>query len=105
MSRRIPNDAFEYYVALGADRSYQRVADHFGVSKRGIINAAERENWVERLEKIERAVRERTDVRLAETMEETRERHLRMIRGIQGRALRALKPSRLDSRCGLERVG
>ena len=30
MSGRIPPDALEYYLALGPDRSYQRVADHYG---------------------------------------------------------------------------
>ena len=37
MTRRIPDDAFEYYVSLGPDRSYQSVADHYEVTKRGVV--------------------------------------------------------------------
>ena len=34
----VPEGTFEYYVRLGEERSYQAVAEHFGVSKRGIVN-------------------------------------------------------------------
>ena len=33
MSRRIPEDAFAPYYSLGLDRSYQSVAEEYGVSK------------------------------------------------------------------------
>ncbi len=36
MSGKIPPDALEYYLVLGPDRSYQKVADHYGVSKRAV---------------------------------------------------------------------
>ena len=91
MTRRIPEDAFAFYVALGADRSYQRVADHFDVSKRGIINVAERENWSERLTAIEESARTRLDERLSETLEEMQARHLKLLRGMAGRAAKAIQ--------------
>ena len=40
MSRKIPTDAFAYYLALGPGRSYAQVAEHFGVSKTAVANAA-----------------------------------------------------------------
>lgn len=97
MSRRIPEDAFSFYVALGADRSYQRVADHFGVSKRGIIKVADRENWAERLDAIEESVRGRIDERLGETLEEMQARHLKLLRAMAGRAARAIQEHPLSS--------
>ena len=50
MSRRIPPEAFSHYVSLGPGRSYQAVAEHFGVSKRAIVARAKAEDWQERLD-------------------------------------------------------
>ena len=73
---KIPPDAFEFYVALGPDRSYQRVADHYDVSKRGVAKHAGRESWPSRLDRIEREVRERSEEKLVESLEKMRTRHL-----------------------------
>lgn len=97
MKRKLPTDAFDYYVTLGSHRSYQAVADHFGVSKRTVIRCAARENWIDRLAKIEQESRERGDKRLAETLDEMRERHLRTLRAMNARALAALKQYPLTS--------
>lgn len=97
MSSKIPTDAFDYYVALGTERSYQAVADHYGVSKRATTKCAAREDWATRLSKIESAARETSDQRLAETLEETRSRHLRMLRAMGTRAIAALKQYPLSS--------
>ena len=32
--RKIPQDALAFYVSLGAERSYQKVAKEYGVTKR-----------------------------------------------------------------------
>lgn len=58
MSRnRLPPEAFEFYVGLGAQRSYQAVAKHYGVSKRSVSKLATKERWQERFESIVAAVR------------------------------------------------
>lgn len=66
MSRaRRPEDAFEIYIGLGAERSYQAVADRLGVSKRTISARAKAEHWQERWEAILREARggkERTPI-------------------------------------------
>ena len=50
MTRKIPDDAFEAYVALGpTGRSYQTLADRYSVSKRAITKCAAREEWAERM--------------------------------------------------------
>lgn len=97
MPQKIPPEAFNYYVALGPDRSYRAVAEHFGVSKRGVTKRAAAENWAERLEKIEAEAREKSDKRLAETVEEMRTRHLKTLRAMSSRALSALKQYPLTS--------
>lgn len=90
MSSRIPSEAFDFYVGLGATRSYQAVARKYGVSKRAVTKHAKRAEWPSRLEKVEATAREKADKRLAETLEEMRERHLKMLRLMAGRALEGL---------------
>ena len=90
MHRRIPSDAFDFYVSLDTKRSYRAVAEHYGVSKRAVTKCAGREKWSERLARIESTAREKSDQRLAETIEDMRTRHLKTIRAMSARALRAL---------------
>ena len=90
-SKRIPPDAFDFYVSLGPERSYQLVADHFSVSKRAVTKLAVREDWAQRLLKIEIEARERSDAKLVETVEEMRSRHLKMVRAMGARVITALR--------------
>ncbi len=94
---KIPPEAFDYYVSLDRDRSYQAVAERFGVSKRAVTDCARREQWPTRLAKIEQEANQRMDRRLAETMEERRERHLTVIRAILSRSVAALQKHPLKS--------
>ena len=102
MSQRIPEGAFDFYVGLGSGRSYETVAQNFGVSKRAITKLAARAEWPLRLEKIEREAREKSEKKLVETLEEMNERHLRIVKAVQGRALEALKAMPLST--GMEAV-
>ena len=97
MSSRIPPDAFDYYVALGPDRSYRAVAEHYDVTKRAVTKRAAIEGWAERLEQIERAARERSDERLVETQGDMNVRHLKILKAVQGKALTTLKGTPLSS--------
>ncbi len=97
MTGRIPEDAFDFYVGLGSERSYRAVADHYGVTKRAITKLAAREGWAERLANIEQTARELSDQRLAETLEEVRSRHLKTLRAMNARALAALQQYPLTS--------
>ena len=87
---KIPEDAFAFYVVLGAARSYQAVADRYDVSKRAIVNAASRDKWSERLAAIEKETRELTDAKLAEDMHEMNLRHRKMLRAVASRAAQAI---------------
>lgn len=91
MSGRIPADAFQYYVGLGPNRSYQAVAQHFGVTKRAVTKRAGKEGWSSRLEAIERKARAKNDEQLVDVVAEMNERHLKTLKVIQGKALEALR--------------
>jgi len=96
-SKRIPPDAFDFYVGLGSERSYRLVAEQFGVSKRAVTKLAAREHWAERLVNIESEARERSDAKLVETVEEMRSRHLKMARAMGARVISALREYPLGS--------
>ncbi len=94
---KIPPDAFTYYFGLGPDRSYQTVADKYGVSKRSVTKLAVRENWQDRVTGLERKARESSDQKILETLEDMNGRHLKTLRVIQGKALETLKTMPLAS--------
>ncbi len=97
MTGKLPADAFAFYVALGDDRSYQAVADRFGVLKKAVTRKAVREDWAGRLAKIEEHARQELDRKLGETIETMHERHLKMIQMLQMKAVAALRSMSLDS--------
>lgn len=99
---KIPDDAFQYYVALGPQRSLAAVAARYGVSRPAVGKCAQRQGWTARLAKIEQEARARTDEKLTETLEAINARHLKMLRAIQGKALAALQQLPLST--GFEAV-
>jgi hypothetical protein len=97
MNRKIPSDAFTYYVSLGPGRSYQAVAEKYGVSKRGVALYAKRENWQERLAEQERKAREAADQKALETLEAMNDRHLKTAKFLQSKGIEALKGLAIDN--------
>lgn len=97
MAGKIPPDAFDVYMSLGPGRSYQAVADHFGVSKRAVTNRATKERWQHRAGELEAKARQGAEQRLVETLEEMNTRHLRSLRVVQARAIEALRNHPLES--------
>ncbi len=59
--KKIPTDAFDHYFSLGPGRSYQQVADQYGVTKRAVTALAKRESWQARLAEVEEKARVRLD--------------------------------------------
>ncbi len=97
MAGKLPTDAFDVYMSLGPSRSYQAVADHFGVSKRAVTNRATKERWQQRSGELEAKARQGAEQRLVETLEEMNTRHLRSLRVVQARAIEALRNHPLES--------
>ena len=97
MKSKIPPDAFEFYVSLGPERTYESVANKYGVSKTAIANHAKREDWSQRLVQVEREARQRVEKRAIESIEAMNERHLKVAQVIQGKALEALRNQPIDT--------
>jgi hypothetical protein len=87
---KIPIDAFEYYVALGLERSYEAVATRYNVNKRSVTRAATRERWSERLNQIQREAQARVDEKLVGDIEEMKLRHRKLLRAMASRAAQAI---------------
>ena len=102
MTNRIPEGAFEHYVGLGPARSYQSVAEYYGVTKRAVLKHATKENWSERLGAIQKEAREEVDRKLAGALGEMQERHMKMLRAMASRAVAAIKEHPLSS--GMEGI-
>jgi len=94
---RLPTDAFDRFLALGPVRSYARLAQVLGVSKRSVTARAARENWQERLAQVEREGRAKAEARLTESVAAVTERHLRTLRAVQHKALQALTSAPLGT--------
>ena len=88
---KVPPAAFSYYVALGSERSYQKVAERYGVDKRTVTRHAAKDQWAERLEEAERIAQAESEEQAVDILREMNERHLRIAKALQGRALEALR--------------
>ncbi len=82
--KKIPPEAFDFYFSLGPGRSYQTVAERFGVSKRAVTNLAKREDWQRRLVEIEAKAREEADKKNAQTLKAIHERQLQSLGSARG---------------------
>jgi tetratricopeptide (TPR) repeat protein len=91
MAGKIPADAFDFYFGLGAQRSYQAVADRYQVSKRAVTKLAAKEHWQERVEELEKKARQTIEQKAVENLGNLNDRHLKLLRVIQARALETLK--------------
>ncbi len=97
MSGKIPPDALQYYLGVGPDRSYQKVADHYGVSKRAVTKLAARERWQDKVIELERKAREGAEKKALESLEGMNLRHLKSLKVIQGKALETLRSMPLST--------
>jgi hypothetical protein len=97
VNRRIPQDAFECYYALGQARSYEALAERYGVSRRAIAKVAAKEGWKERVRELDLTARQRATEKLLETAEEMSARHLKVLRFIQSKAIEAIRSMPSDS--------
>lgn len=95
--KKIPADAFDFYFSLGPSRSYQAVADRYGVTKRAVTGLAKRENWQRRLVEVEAEARARADRKKVDSLEAVTERHLKALRVVFAKGLEALRNMSIDS--------
>jgi len=89
--KRLPIEAFDHYVELGPERSYEAVAEKFGVSRATVLRHAEKHRWQERLREAEKDARAEAHKRAVETLQAVKDRQLQEARILERRALEALK--------------
>lgn len=98
MSNRLPPaEALAFYLGLGANRSYEAVAQKFGVSKQAVVKLALKERWQDRLQVVEQQAHQSVERAAAESLEAMNERHLQTLRVIQRKSLEALKTMPLNT--------
>jgi hypothetical protein len=91
VNQKLSRDAFQYYVSLNEQRSYDAVAAHFGVNKRTVTRTAKREDWQGRLDSIEQDARVKSDAKLGDALADVRERHIKTLKVMNMRAVEALR--------------
>ena len=96
MATKLPNDAVEHYIRLGAGRSYAAVAEHFGVSKKTVTARAVAENWQAQVDDRERKALEKTREKTIDTLADINERHLKFFRAVQRKAIETLTRMPID---------
>lgn len=102
MNRKLPDDLFERYVALGPKRNYAVLAEEFGATRRAVAKRAAKENWGDRLQQIESQAREKSDAQMVDAISEMRSRHLKTLRAVNARVLSALQQFPLTN--GMEAI-
>lgn len=83
MSNRIPHDAFQRYIDMGASRSYQALADALGVSKRAVTKRAKRDGWRKRLLDLQTEARLGGEDRVVADLRAMNRRHLELAHAMQ----------------------
>jgi len=96
-TRKIPLDAIAYYMSLGPGRSYQKVAERYGVTKRAVVNAAKRDRWQEQVEELERTAHDDAREKMKSTLEATYEQHMRALRLVFAKGVEALKSMAINT--------
>jgi hypothetical protein len=91
MRRKIPPEAFSFYLGLGQARSYDVVAAHYRVTKRAVTNLAVKERWQEKLDAAERQARAKAEEKAQESVDDMKSRHLKTMQLVQRKALDALR--------------
>ena len=94
---RLPEDAYATYAAMGPDRSYQAVADHYGVSKGAVGKRAKGDDWAGKVAELEKRAAEESEAKAVDEMKAVKKRQLNAARALQVRAsqvLQTLPPER-----------
>jgi hypothetical protein len=90
-TRKLPPDAYAYYLSLGVGRSYTQVAKHYGVTKGTVTEHAVQENWQEKIEAAERDAQAAAEKKAQESIQEMNERHLKTAQLVQRKALEDMR--------------
>ena len=96
MRRKLPLNAYSFYLSLGQARSYEAVARQYQVSKRAVTNLAVKDGWQKKVAAADEQARAKAAEKAQETIEEMNERHLKTAQLIQKVALESLRQTTLS---------
>jgi hypothetical protein len=85
-------EAFAYWYNNGQRRTYQEVADRFGVAYNTVRKYADEHDWDGRADALDAKVREQMDKRLAALVARQRVREVEAIAALEARFFRRLLP-------------
>jgi hypothetical protein len=91
VNKKLPDEAVDFYIALGWTRTQAAVAKHFHVAKRTVAYRAKKEGWVARAHEADKKAREVAVQRAQESNEEMRIRHEKAARYLQMRAIDSVR--------------
>ena len=95
--RKIPNDAFDFYFSLGPGRSYQAVADNYGVTKRAVTNLATKDGWQDQIADLERKAREKAKDQQVDALQVAHAQNLKALRMVLGKGRKSLNRMAIES--------
>jgi hypothetical protein len=91
VNKRLPANAFAYYLSLGAERGYDAVATHFGVSRKTVARAAAREDWQQRVAQADAKARDEAQQQYVDSIRQMNEQHLKVLQFVMSRGVEGLK--------------
>jgi hypothetical protein len=90
-TRKLPPDAYSYYLGMGVGRSYSKVAKYYGVHKGCVTERAVKEKWQEKIEAAEREAQAAAEKKAQDSIHEMNERHLKTAQFVQRKALEDMR--------------
>ena len=96
-AKKLPEDAFGYYLSLGSERSYEQVALNFGVTKRTVCRTAQREDWQGRLDALIEEAKTQMEEEAGDVFVTQQRAHLQRMIALQEAVCEIATPKRLQA--------
>jgi hypothetical protein len=90
-TRKLPPDAYSYYLSLGVGRSHTQVAEHYGVIKGTVTERSVKEGWQEKIKVAEQAAQAAAEKKAQESINEMNDRHLKTAQLVQRKGLEDMR--------------
>lgn len=89
-------EAFEYYYALGEERSHLKVAEHFGKSERTIIEWSRSFGWLERISQRNIEVANKLREKSIKTVVDEKAKYRTIVKTAIGKFVKNLTEDKID---------
>ncbi len=96
-AKKLPINAFEYFVGLGNKRRYCDVAEHYEVSAKTVSRMAAKEKWKERLERISETALKKAEEESAMALQRTEFSKIELRATFQEALTDVMTPKRLKA--------